>query len=253
MLNPYLSAAPTSGIASEQNMYENMVIENIQISGQNYIYIPRTLSDSFDPIFGEDILSSFESYAEIELYLSNFSGWGGESEMMSKFGLEIRDTATFLISRKRFKDVCVPILPESRNENVKFRPCEGDLIYAPFSQSFHEIKFVEDDYPGFYQLNKRYVWALRCELVQFNNEKFDTGNTIIDERFGNNLNRLNESMLCENGSYMLAEDGGRLLDESYVISKPYDEFRGYGDNDAIKKEFMEILNLDVNNPFNEKF
>ena len=71
--------------------------------------------------------------------------------------------------------------------------------------------------------------------------------------FGSLLNRLAESILSENGSYMLAEDGGRLLDESYVVSKPYDNLLGYGDNDTVKKEFMDILSFDPKNPFNERF
>jgi hypothetical protein len=128
-LNPYLSVH-TLGYATGQDLYENMMIENIQISGQNYYYIPRTLSTKFDQIFGEDVLSSFDSYAEIEMYLLDVSGLGGESEMISKFGFEIRDTASFILSRKRYREVVVPIVPESRHEKLKWRPCEGDLIYA---------------------------------------------------------------------------------------------------------------------------
>lgn len=251
--NPYLH--PQQGYVSEQNLYEDLVIENIQISGNDYIYIPRTLSENFNQVFGEDVLSSFDSYAEIEMWLSDFSGYGGESEMLSKFGMEIRDTASFMVSRKRFQEVCVPIVPETRNEAVKFRPCEGDLVYVPFSKSLFEIKFVEDEFPGFYQLNKKYIWVLRCELVQLNNETFSTGFKDVDDTFGNNLNRLTNTILTEEGEPMLTEDGGRLIGDSYEISKPYDDIMGYGDNDALKKQFMDIMNFDAKNknPFNEKF
>lgn len=252
MLNPYLTSS-TTGYAPTQDLYESLVIENIQISGQNYIYIPRTLSENFNQLFGEDVLSSFDSYVEIEMYLENFSGYGGESEMLSKFGIECRDTATFMVSRKRFSDVVVPIVPESRNEKIKYRPCEGDLIYVPFSKSLMEIKFVEDEYPGFYQLNKKYIWALRCELVQLNNEKFNTGHEEVDNTFGNNLNRLTNTILTEEGEPILTEDGGRLLSDDYEVSKPYDNLLGYGDNDAIKKQFLDIMNFDKSNPFNENF
>lgn len=252
MLNPYLNSA-TVGYAPTQNLYESLVIENIQISGQNYYYIPRTLSTKFDQLFGEDILSSFDSYAEIEMYLSDFTGYSGESEMLSKFGMEIRDTASFLISRKRFTDVVVPIIPLDRNEKLKWRPCEGDLIYAPFSKSMFEIKFVEDEAPGFYQINKKYVWTLRCELVQLNNESFNTGANEVDDMYNINIDRLNTGILMENGFNILTEDGGNLLDEDYVVSKPFDDMRGFGDNDTIKKEFMDIMNFDSNNPFAERF
>ena len=243
---------PQQGYTSEHDLYEEMIVENIQISGLDFIYIPRTLSESYDQIFGEDVLSSFDSHAVLEMYCEDFaSGYGGESEMLSKFGMEIRDTATFIISRKRYRDVVVPIVPESRNETLKLRPCEGDLIYAPFSKSLFELKFCEDEAPGFYQLNKKFVWSLRCELVQFNNEKFDTGNTEVDDMFGRNLNRLDNSVILEDGFNILCEDGGCFTTEEYVVSKPYDEMFGYGDDSAIKKEFLEIMDFSEDNPFQE--
>lgn len=252
MLNSYLTSA-TTGYIPTQDLYEGMIIENIQISGQNYYYIPRTLSTKFDQIFGEDVLSSFDSYAEIEMYLSDFTGFGGESEMLAKFGMEIRDTASFLMSRKRFSEVVVPIVPSDRNEKLKWRPCEGDLIFAPFSKSMFEIKFVEDESPGFYQINKKYMWILRCELVMLNNDKFNTGSAEVDDMFNVNLDRLAAGILLETDFNLLCEDGGTMLDESYEVSEPVNDMIGYGDNDAIKKEFLDILNFSEKNPFNERF
>lgn len=247
MINSYLSG-PTVGINTEQDLYERMTIESIQISGQNYIYIPRTLN-KLDQIFGEDILSSFDTYAEIEMYLADFTGYAGASEMMSKFGMEIQDTASFLISRKRYLEEVVPIVPSTRNDAVKWRPNEGDLIYAPFSKSLFLIKFVEDESPGFYQLNKKYVWTLRCELVVLNNEKFNTGLTEIDDVFGASLNRLDMVIVSETGSDIVLESGGNFLLEDYVENKPFDDMRGFGDNDQMKKEFLEIIQFDPSDPF----
>lgn len=242
---------PQQGYVNEQDLYEEMIIENIQISGLDFIYIPRTISDSFDQVFGEDVLSSFDSHAVLEMWLEDLTGYGGESELLTKFGLNIRDTATFIISRKRFIEVVTPIVPESRNEILKLRPCEGDLIYAPFSKSLFQVDFVEDEAPGFYQLNKKFVWSLRCELVQFNNEKFETGNIEVDDLFGRNLNRLDNSVVQEDGYTILCEDGGYITTEEYVVSKPYDDMLGYGDETAIKKEFLEIMDFDESNPFFE--
>jgi hypothetical protein len=242
----------TIGVPSEQNIYENMIIESIKIAGYDFIYIPRTLN-KFDQLFGEDVLSSFESYVPIEMWIEDFSGYGGESEMLAKFGMEIRDTATFMISRKRFKETVSPIFPASRNAAVMDRPNEGDLIFAPFSKSLFEIKFVEDEYPGFYQLGKKYIWALRCELVQLNNEKFKTGNADIDEYFGTNINRLDHRILNENGDVWTLEAGGTILSEDYLESKPFDEMIGYGDMDIIKKEFSEIMDFTEDSPFGENF
>lgn len=243
---------PQTGRSNEQNLYESMIIESIQWAGLDFMYIPRTIN-KFDQIFGEDVLSSFESYAPIEMWVQDVEGYGGESEMLSKFGMEIRDTATFMVSRKRFRDAVGPIIPDSRNDALKFRPNEGDLIYAPFSKSLFEIKFVEDEYPGFYQLNKKYIWALRCELVQLNNEKFVTGHSDIDDIFGVNINRINMTIITENGNHIMGEAGGYVLLEDYTSAKPYDEIRGYGDDDALKKEFLDIMDFSENNPFGEKF
>jgi hypothetical protein len=247
MINSYLSG-PTVGINTEQDLYERMTIESIQISGQNYMYIPRTLN-KLDQIFGEDVLSSFDAYAEIEMYLADFTGYSGASEMMSKFGMEIQDTASFLVSRKRYLEEVVPIVPETRNAALKWRPNEGDLIYAPFSKSLFLIKFVEDEEPGFYQLNKKYVWTLRCELVVLNNEKFNTGLTEIDDVFGASLNRLDMVIVSESGVDIVLETGGNFLLEDYVESKPFDDMRGFGDNTQMKKEFLEIIQFDPSDPF----
>ncbi len=247
MINPYFTGA-TVGHASEQNLMESMITESIQISGMNVIYIPRSLN-KVDQIFGEDVLSSFDSYAEIEMYLSDFAGYGGQSEMLAKFGMQIQDTASFLVSRRRYAETVVPILPDSRNTKVVWRPNEGDLIFIPNSKSLFEIMFVEDEEPSAYQLNKKYVWTLRCELFRANNDKISTGHTEIDEIFGINMNRLDMSILDESGFHLLTETGGYVLSEDYEVSKEYDDSRGYGENAAIKKEFLEIMDFDQNNPF----
>lgn len=247
MINQYLSK-PTTGVSTEQDLYENLNIEAIQISGQNYIYIPRTLN-KLDMVFGEDVLSSFDTYAEIEMYLVDFTGYSGASEMMSKFGMEIQDTASFIISRKRFREVVMPIVPESRDESLKWRPCEGDLIFSQFSKSLFLIKFVEDEEPSFYQLNKKFVWTLRCELVVLNNERFNTGVDEIDTLFGSNLNRLDMVVVSETGDDIVLESGGNFLLEDYVENKPFDDMRGFGDNTQMKKEFLEIIQFDPNDPF----
>jgi len=252
MLNPYLVSSQTS-YEPTRSLYEGMIIECIQITGQNYYYIPRTLSDRLDNVFGEDVLSSFDSYAEIEAYLDDTEGFGGEGNMLSKFGLEVRATATFIVSRTRYTETVVPIVPANRNAAVRFRPNEGDLIYAPFSKSLFEIKFIEDEAPGFYQLQKKYVWCIRCELVQLNNENFNTGIDVLDTTFGQNIDRLNSTVTDETGFTILLEDGGVVLTEDYDISKKYDDHISYGDNSDIKKEFIEIMNFDKKNPFNELF
>lgn len=247
-VNTYFHSSE-NGIASEQDLVESLNIEAIQISGQNYIYIPRTLN-KLDQIFGEDVLSSFDSYAEIEMYMLDFQGPGGASEILTRFGMEIQDTASFIVSRKRYKETVVPIVPATRDVKVAWRPNEGDLIYAKHSKSLWEIKFVEDEEPGYYQLNKKYVWTLRAELVQFNNEKFKTGYEEVDAYYGVSLNRLDMGIALESTTGVVTlETGGNIILEDYVVSKEYDDMHGFGDNDAIKQEFVKIMNFDETDPF----
>jgi hypothetical protein len=212
---------------------------------------PRTISDKFDPIFGEDALSSFDSHAKVVMWIENYNGYSGESEVLSKFGMEIRDSASFIIHRDEYIENVSPIVPDNRNEKLKFRPCEGDLIYVPFSKSLFQIRFVEDEYPGFYQLKKKYVWALRAELMQLNNEKFNTSVAEIDDVFGININRLDNCVVQESGDNFILEDGGFIVLEEYEISKEYDDIVNYGDNSAIKKELIDIMDWSEDSPFGE--
>jgi len=251
MSNPYFRAQ--HGNVNEGNLYESLIIENIEISGNDCYYIPRTLSTRLDNIFGEDVLSSFNSYAEICCYVSDITDWGGEQAMLAKFGMEQRNTATFILARKKYTELVVPIVPEDRSEALKWRPNEGDLIYTPFSKSLFEIKYVEDEEPSFYQLNRKFVWTIRCELIQLNNETFKTGVDEIDDKFNNGVDRLSYNFLLEDGNSLLTELGGCLLQEEYTVGEPFEELASYGDNNSIKKEFMDIMNFNSDNPFNERF
>lgn len=236
------------GTPSEQAYVESMNIEAIQIAGIDIVYLPRTLN-KFDQVFGEDTLSSFNSHAIVEAWLQDYTGYGGEGEMIAKFGLEVRDTCTIIIARQRFTEEVVPVLPANRDATVTWRPNEGDLIYVPTSQSLFEIKFVEDEEPGFYQLNKKYVWSIRCELTQLNNETFNTGYAEVDDMYGENMNRLNDIIDDETGFDFIQESGGELLTEVQDNAKPYNDIIGYGDDDELAKEFLEIIDTSKKNPF----
>lgn len=250
-LNPYFTPYhETDGNTNEQDLYNSMIRESIEMMGQEYVYIPRTMN-KFDQLFGEDVLSSFETHANFVAWCENYNGFGGESELLAKFGMEIRDSMSLIIHRQEFTERIEPIVPASRHVELKWRPNEGDLIYVPFSKSLFEIRFVEDEAPGFYQLKKKYVWTLRCELVQLNSEKFTTGSTEIDDVFGINLNRIDTCIVQEDGDVFVCEEGGFILLEEYEVSKPVNDIIGYGDDNAIKSEFMQIMDFDESNPFGE--
>jgi len=154
---------------SERNVVEDLTIESIKIHGLDMVYIPRTLVNE-DTIFGEDTLSKFTAGNYIEMYLESVDGFGGDGDFYSKFGLEIRDTVSLVVSKKRFEQVM---------SSTTTKPREGDLIYFPLSKGLFEIKFVEHENP-FYQLGKLYTYKLSCELFTYSQEEIDTGFSDVD-------------------------------------------------------------------------
>ena len=165
----------SQAVKSEQNLYEDLIVESLQIYGQDIYYVPRTLV-SRDNILGEDPASKFDDAYLMEAYLENIDGFEGAGDLMSKFGLEIRDEATFVISRR----VWERLVGKFSSNVVDPRPQEGDVIFLPMTNSFFEINFVEDDSP-FYQLSNLPVYRLQCALYEYNDEDFDTGVDIIDQ------------------------------------------------------------------------
>ena len=167
----------------EQHLYEDLVIESLKMYGQDVLYIPRQLIAQ-DELLNEDYSKFTDAYA-IEMYIETNDGFAGEGDLLSKFGVEIRDQATFVVAKRRWEQL-VGVWNNSIN-NV--RPSEGDLIYLPLSKSLFEIRFVEHEQP-FYQLNNLPVYELRCELFEYNQEELETGVREIDaiqERFSTQI------------------------------------------------------------------
>ena len=167
--NVYFSQA----VRAEQNLYEDLIVESLKIYGQDVYYIPRTLVNR-DTILNEDPASKFDDAYLMEAYIENVDGFEGEGDLYSKFGLEIRDEAQFVISRKVWNHAV------GLREN-KDKPLEGDLLFLPMTNSFFEISYVEDDSP-FFQLSNLPVYRLACNLFEFSDEDFDTGIAEIDTK-----------------------------------------------------------------------
>lgn len=174
--NPYFNnTGITMGSSGEQNLVESLVVEQIKMFGMEVYYIPRTLAN-YDSLFGEDAMSRFSSSYQIEAYFPNVQGLEGEGNLYTKFGIRIAEQTTFVIARKRFKD----LVDDNATLIAEGRPNEGDLIYMPLSNDIFEIKFVDHQSP-FYPLGKGYVWELRCELFEYSDEQLDTGISEVDE------------------------------------------------------------------------
>jgi len=163
-----------NGSAQEQKFMENLIIESIEIYGQNIYYLPRTYVNK-DTILNEVESSEFNQALQVRAYVNNVDGWEGQGELLSKFGIRIEDKTTFIFSRSKFEEK----VDDNAALNVEGRPNEGDLIWFPITKHLFEIKFVEVERP-FYQLGKGYVWECQCELFEYSDEEIDTGVAEID-------------------------------------------------------------------------
>ena len=188
--NFYFNPFPKDHITEEQLLIEDLVIESMQIYGMDVFYMPRSSRDKVDTIYGEDTLKQYIKAYPLEMYLENVTGMEGEGDFMSKFGLEIRDEMTLLVSRRRFK--------YATGASNLIRPNEGDLIYVPLVQNFFEITFVEheNDQAMFYTLGRGrggnvYVYALKLKQFVFSDEIIDTGVTEVDEQIFDLYRRTN--------------------------------------------------------------
>ena len=165
----------SKGTPNEQHLYEDLAIEAIQIYGHDVFYIPRTLVNK-DELFGEDALSRFDDAYGIEMWMETQEGYEGEKELVSRFGLEIRDETTFVVSRRRWDNT----VSNDANLIVSSRPDEGDLVYMPTVKKLFEISFVDHDDP-FYQIDNLPVYKLYCRTFEYSSEVLDTGIYAIDD------------------------------------------------------------------------
>ena len=165
----------SKGTITEQYLYEDLVIEALQIFGHDVYYLPRKLVNK-DQLFGEDPLSSFNDAYSIEMYMETVEGYEGEKELVTRFGLEIRDETTFVVARRRWLD----LVGHDSNLITSVRPGEGDWIYMPNVRRLFEISFVDIDDP-FYQIDNLPVYKLYCRTVEYSAERLDTGVDAIDD------------------------------------------------------------------------
>jgi hypothetical protein len=175
-LNPFF----LQGSPSEQRLVQELINEQLKIYGVDVTYIPRKFVRK-ETILEEISSSKFDDNYTIEAYVSTYDGYGGAGDILTKFGMSLRDELILVISRERFEDFITPFLGSLDPEEIELvsRPREGDLIYFPLGQRLFEVKFVEHEQP-FYQLGKNYVYELRCELFEYEDEVLDTSIDEID-------------------------------------------------------------------------
>jgi len=175
-LNPFF----LQGSQSEQRLVQSLINEQLQIYGVEVTYIPRKFVRK-QTIIKEVQSSAFDDNFLLEAYVNTFEGYGGQGDIMTKFGVSLRDELTVTISKERFEDFISPFLSADDDYELASRPREGDIIFFPLGARLFEVKFVEHEDP-FYQLGKNYVYQLKCELFEYEDEVIDTGIDIIDSQ-----------------------------------------------------------------------
>ena len=264
-----------TGTKAEQHLYEDLIIEQLSIYGQEVFYIPRTLVKE-DELFGEDTLSKFDDSYLIEMYFENVDGFEGEADIMSKFGLQIDDQGTFVVSRRRFEQ----LVSHDSNLIVKTRPNEGDLIYFSKLSKLFEISFVEDEDP-FFQIHNVPAFKLKVKTFEYSSEILDTGITEIDAiETDNSMDMLafqftmeqsgtfNQGIQLEDGTGnieqedstdniigenetggvgLLLENGDYIIQEAFVV----DTIDENAMNDFFEREDDNRIDFSESNPFGD--
>lgn len=203
------------GAKGEQRLVEDLVVESIRINGIEVFYVPRTLVKT-DPVFGEDNLSKFEKVFPIEMYFDDpGQGWQSDRYIISKWGLEMREQANFVVSRRRFNEAVrydgFNNLPITQLTDKEVRPKNGDLIYLPLTNDIFIINFADHE-SVFYQLGYRYIWRINVQKWDYSHEKMKTGKPQIDrvQQFFENVDSTANDPLAQNTD--LLEEAEEIID-----------------------------------------
>ena len=176
-LNPFF----LQGSANEQRLIQELINEQLKIYGVEVTYIPRKFVRK-ETIIKEVTSSKFDDNFALEAYVANYEGYSGSGDILTKFGMSLKDELTLIVSKERFEDFISPFLVAMDDDEIVLasRPREGDIVYFPLGRRLFEIKFVEHEQP-FYQLGKTYVYELKCELFEYEDEVLDTTLDEVDQ------------------------------------------------------------------------
>jgi hypothetical protein len=117
----------------------------------------------------------------------------------------------------------------------------------PLNNKLFEIRFVEHE-AIFYQLGSLQTYDLVCELFEYNNERFNTGIPLVDEKQRNiTFNMSDFALMLENNLALTDEDGFDLVQERFdiEIQDPI------ANNKDFQTEADSILDFTEIDPFSE--
>lgn len=177
--------------SGEQALIEDLITESIKVYGCDVYYIARTYKEmtttqkveggfdttyeTYDEILNEDDSPTYNLNCMIDMYIKNVDGFEGDGDFLSKFGLEIRDEITFTVSQRNWE-------LEGAPQVGKKVPQAGDLIFFPLNDKVFKVAHVEHE-AIFYQMGALQTYDIRCELFEYSNEVFETGISLIDDRY----------------------------------------------------------------------
>jgi len=170
--NSYFSSYNTF---NEQQLIDDLVIESIKMYGIDVTYITGEFNN-IDTVLNEDDSPLYDKTYGFEVYIKNVDGFEGEGDFLSRFGLQIRDQITFSVAIRTFERYV------TREDQTKLRPRENDIIQLPLNKKMYRITYVEHE-SVFYQSGKLQVYDVKCELMEYSGERFDTGYPDIDDYF----------------------------------------------------------------------
>jgi hypothetical protein len=243
----------STGYSLEQQLIESLYTEAIKIYGFDVFYIPRTLVN-VDKIFEEDELSKFTSSHTIEMYLQSVDGFEGEGDFLSKFGVEIRDRASFVVVKSRWSTA----VDDNASLIIEGRPNEGDLIYFPMTKGLFEITFVEHE-NIFYQANNIYTYRLDVERFVYSQEQLSTGITAVDNiQATRSTDMFNYELQLEDASgSVLLENGFKIIKEDYLLATTTTPATTAASAEPLARNYEfglnaeDVIDFSAGNPFGE--
>lgn len=226
----------------EQTLYEDLIIESIQMYGYDMLYIPRRLN-SYNDVLNEDNASYYNNYYRLEMYIKSFDGFTGDGIFLSKFNVEVRNEITFTVAKRRYHSVVG--IPENSN-----RPKEGDLIWLKMDKKLFMIKNVQQ-YNVFYQNGSLQTWDITCEPFEYQGEHLQTGIPAVD------IIESNLSLDTASGALMAGPDLAIIDELGFPIIIDFDlEQQSHdflSDTFELNNEAIGLVDFSEDNPFSENF
>ena len=188
----------------ESNLFEQLVKEQIQIFGFDVHYIFRKFQN-LDALFGEDPVSKFDKSFQIEMFVSNYEFFESQNKIIDKFGINLQDSLTLMVSKKRFTE-------EASKFGTDVIPQEGDIVFFPEYGGLYEIKYV-----GY--RNSYFAYELSCELFRYSGEQFDTEIKEVDDIEEDLMVRVDEFTLPDGVTFYEGEriyQGDTVGDPTYA-------------------------------------